>query len=478
MKYFAPRTRLGWLQQPQLALFLCLVCVIHPPLTSAQSSSIVISELYPAPVGDEREWVEVVNLAVDPVTLTDWWLSDELTTPSSIYRFSTVDAPLQPGEFRQLLLTTNKLNNAGDGVLLLRPDGTIVSRLFYTASQNGQSQQRLDTQTEGSVSTAPTPGADNPLYPLLTQLDSQNQEPTTSPTPSPSPAPSPLTTPSPSISPAATLSPTSSPTPLPSPLAAPLSISPNQITVSEIFACPSDGLGEWIELFNAGGALSVVDWRVTDRSGNFRLINGQLAGSSYTTFTWSGSLLNNTGDSFTVTSDSGQDLAVAEYAGCSTGKALIRDGNDEWVSAIASPGLANPVLSPTPTPTPSPTPSAASTASLSTPQSNLDATAPRNESTVVGRAQTSAVTIPWIDPQTVQLAKTATTAGVIDQAKRIPRVLGSYTNATLPNRPWGLLFVIMAGLFFVLAGSLPPYVASLEKDHGLDSGLAASLTLG
>ncbi|MDQ5951223.1 MAG: hypothetical protein QG639_500 [Patescibacteria group bacterium] len=138
--------------------------------------------------------------------------------------------------------------------------------------------------------------------------------PCTTPTPTPSPIPS------------ATPSPTPVATPLPT----------NAVFLTEFMACPNTG-NEWIELYNASDApVEATGWQIIDATNNKKTIYGTIAPLSFSTFEWSGSLLNNTGDLFSVVTTTGQVIAQANYEMCSSGISFVYE-NGEWVPAIASP---------------------------------------------------------------------------------------------------------------------------------------------
>lgn len=400
-------------------VFCLIACAVHPVSVAAQDVGVILTELYPAPATGESEWVELFNSASTSANLAGWSLTDELTTPSTIYTFSQTEPPLGPGEFRQVITTANKLNNTGDSVTLYSSDGVQASQLVYTSSQSGMSQQRVSLGSTATATTTGTPGADNSLYSVLANAI---PPPTTSPTPSPTP----------------TLSPT--PTPLPTAVAI------NSISVTEIMACPASGQTEWVELYNAGGAATLSNWRITDQSGNFRTLEGTLATNSYTAFTWTGSLLNNAGDGFVITTDTGQSIDAASYEECETGKSLIRSSEQEWVSAVPSPGLANPSMTAgnetagvigTVMPSPSPSP-------LHTFKSGQVL------------ASSTEVSVPRLDLTALYSRNIASTSGITQPEATHPAVLGEYYPRT-PSRPWWVLFVIISGVLLTTAGLIPTY---------------------
>lgn len=145
--------------------------------------------------------------------------------------------------------------------------------------------------------------------------------PCTTATPTPSPQPS--------ATPSATPTPTPAATPLPS----------DTIFLTEFMACPASS-NEWLELYNASGStIEVSNWQIIDASNNKKTLTGTIQPRSFTVFEWSGSLLNNTGDSFKVVTGAGQIIAEASYEQCTIGISFVYE-DGEWVGAVASPSEA------------------------------------------------------------------------------------------------------------------------------------------
>lgn len=143
----------------------------------------------------------------------------------------------------------------------------------------------------------------------------------------------PCTTPSPSPSSTPTATPTSTPSPTPTPTATPLV---QNVYLTEFMACPASG-NEWLELYNSNPTpLTVTNWQIIDETGNKKYLNGTIPANEFLKFEWTGSLLNNTGDSFTVVTNNGQTIGTASYDSCSTGVSFVYESG-EWVGALESP---------------------------------------------------------------------------------------------------------------------------------------------
>lgn len=135
------------------------------------------------------------------------------------------------------------------------------------------------------------------------------------------------------VEPCTSPTPTATPTPTPTPTPAPV----ENVYLTEFMACPASG-NEWLELYNGNdSSIEVVNWQIIDETGNKKYLNGTIAAQSFLQLEWSGSLLNNTGDSFTIYTSSGQNIGTASYDNCTTGISFVYESGN-WVGAIKSPG--------------------------------------------------------------------------------------------------------------------------------------------
>jgi len=229
-------------------------------------------------------------------------------------------------------------------------------------------------------------------------------------------------------------------------------------------ACPGEAQTEWVELYNAGSTLTVTNWRITDRSNNYRIINGTLLAQSYGAFAWTGSLLNNTGDGFFITTDSGQLLDSAAYDSCTTGKSLILDASDNWVAATPSPGAANTLPAAVVAASPS---AVISTTIAATPSTSSSAT---GVSLGIDRTPEENVRPPSFKPESLVLQvpdRVGEVAPELTANKQTARLLQPVMIEADPpafesSKPWWLFFVIMAGLLFAASGLLPPYASAIK----------------
>lgn len=123
-----------------------------------EPSGIVINEILPSPEGpdDKEEWVEVFNQNDFEVDLSLWKIADTVGKTTT-YTFPK-GTKIPPKGF--LLLDRPKtkitLNNSGDGLNLIQPDGKIIDLVVYEGSPRGQSYNRIDSKWFWSQTLTPT----------------------------------------------------------------------------------------------------------------------------------------------------------------------------------------------------------------------------------------------------------------------------------------------------------------------------------
>ena len=124
-------------------------------------AGIVINEILPSPTGPDEteEWIEIFNQNNFEANLSDWKIAD------TVGGVTTYTLPQGTGILPQGFLvfprptTKITLNNDGNGVSLIQPDGEIVETINYPKTLQGQSYSR--TGEKWSWSTTLTPGKIN-----------------------------------------------------------------------------------------------------------------------------------------------------------------------------------------------------------------------------------------------------------------------------------------------------------------------------
>lgn len=150
---------LAWVTESQL---------IQEPIIETQTqkpinypSGIIINEILPSPEGldAENEWIEIFNQNNFMVSLADWKIKD---SEGSIHTFIFSEtAQILAKEFLVLSreITKITLNNSGDGLNLIQPDGKIIDRVDFEKAPLAQSYNL--TEKDWLWSTTLTPGVTN-----------------------------------------------------------------------------------------------------------------------------------------------------------------------------------------------------------------------------------------------------------------------------------------------------------------------------
>lgn len=137
------------------------------------SDSIVISEFLPDPTGSDTtsEFIELQNTGSAAVNVGGWKL-DDADGGSSPYTIPT-DTRISGGGYLSFSRSETKvaLNNTGDSVRLLSPDGKVKASVTYgSEADEGQSYNRSGSSLK--VSTTVTPGQAN----VITEPDAEEED--------------------------------------------------------------------------------------------------------------------------------------------------------------------------------------------------------------------------------------------------------------------------------------------------------------
>lgn len=304
-----------------LNFLLFLGGMVAPRCLSAQ---VILNELHPFP-STGPDWIELFHSGGAEVDLTGWSLWD---AASQLNVTPDMDEVIVAAGEHLVFEVGTRLNNGGDTVILKNQHGEIVDQVSYTNAASNMSWARTPDGGEEWSQQVSSRGTVN-------ALPSPSPTPTASPTPSPSsspsssPGPSPLPTPSPSPSP-------SSP-PSPTPV-----VFPSEVRWSEIQACPETGEEEWIEIYNPSNEnYTFTNWKVRDAAGNSRTINTSFPASTFTVLTWSGSLLNNDGDTILLERSDGQRVIEQTLPSCTRGETFIVINGTITTTTSSTKGSAN-----------------------------------------------------------------------------------------------------------------------------------------
>lgn len=126
------------------------------------SDQVMINELLPNPSGTDtaNEFIEFFNSDDETINLSNWQLTDGSTT----YKIPAGTA-LEKDKYLAFYSAQTKisLNNGGDTVSLLTPQGDLVSKVTYTAAPGEDISYMRDVDNKFAWTTTPTPNAANKL---------------------------------------------------------------------------------------------------------------------------------------------------------------------------------------------------------------------------------------------------------------------------------------------------------------------------
>lgn len=124
--------------------------IVFPPHT------LLINEVYPVPGSGEEEFAEILNPFNNVIPLKGWALRD-----ASGAKTSLPDQMLGLGQAVVLRNPKGRLNNDGDALELLAPDGSVNDAVAY--GKDGQRAGRAFVRVEDhlEITAHPTPGEEN-----------------------------------------------------------------------------------------------------------------------------------------------------------------------------------------------------------------------------------------------------------------------------------------------------------------------------
>jgi hypothetical protein len=311
----------------------------NTPTSTPYPAGIIVSEFLANPKTlYTHEWVELHNTGAT-ADLTGWAI-DDIDGGGAPYGLPA-GMLLDSGGYLAISLPSALLNNDGDSVRLLRPDGTVADAASYTSSAADSS--RVHTPDGAWYdSSFPTPGAMNPPAPALTNTPTTTFTPTSTPTRTATPTMTAI----PSATPGAW---------------------PDGLLLNEFLAYPkSVYVQEWVEIYNAAGtAADLSGWKLDDVDGGgapYALPPGTLvAPNGFLAIDLPSALLNNDGDSVRLLRPDDSVADSTSYSGSAADLSQSRGDAGEWyLSSANTPGLANaepivPTSTNTPTPTHTPT---------------------------------------------------------------------------------------------------------------------------
>lgn len=142
--------------EPQPATTTAPLLEIRSP-TTVYPSNIIINEIMPSPEGadETEEWIEIFNKNIFEADLSGWQITDT-AGKINIYTFP-VETKISAMGFLAITRPETKitLNNDGDGLKLVQPDGKTADSVNYEKAPQGQSYSLINSNWVWSGSPAP-----------------------------------------------------------------------------------------------------------------------------------------------------------------------------------------------------------------------------------------------------------------------------------------------------------------------------------
>jgi len=239
-----------------------------PQVTNVvDNNNIIITEFMPNPEG-ENEWVEVFNNSELTLNLVGWHIGDNTTS------LKDINITIDPNSYGVVDLKTNRFlnNDDGDSVRLVDSNGDEIYSLKYENSEKGLSIALVNGNW---IFSNPTKGEKNFVEEVIEEEQKEEEEKESY---------------------------------------------PDNILITEFFACPNSGDSEWIELYNENDfKASLVGWKVDDVDGGSspKIFSADIDKKSYYKVEYSG--LNNSGDEVRLLNPDGDVVDNATYGGCLKG---------------------------------------------------------------------------------------------------------------------------------------------------------------
>ncbi len=256
---------------------------------------IFINEFLSDPHSGEKEWIELYNSEDGDVVLGGYTLYD------GVGKIANVTGTIEAFGFRTAYLTSSKLNQTGDRIVLMDPTGDVVDSVSYGNWEDGDITDNAGAPKKGYSTARNSDGED-------TDIDQSDFSYTITPTPN---FPNNIT---------------ADPVPVPpqvvnSPIVysqeatqTKLTFPDGSVVVSEFVSAPSTGVVEFVELYNTtSDSISLEGWILRDGSGANTTLVGTISAWGFFVIDKPKGSLNNAGDLIMLLDPSGKEIDRVVY---------------------------------------------------------------------------------------------------------------------------------------------------------------------
>lgn len=272
-----------------LVTFICSLMLFVPHSVRAE---MLFVNVIPNPESPNPESFELLNNGSSAIDLSGWEVWDSVSTPSLLFTLEAIT--LEPQAMLHLELSSAKLNNAGDTLRLFSNSGEEITVLSYENAQINQffpSESSQETTYPASPSPVPTPPSPTPFSDPTTETSSESDDFTTTKI--------------------------------------------FQLSFIQILSCPEDSESESVVLNNDSDRLQSGKVQLVDAAGNSLEFEVSLAAGESTLLPLSRSIINNSGDTLYLQTESSL-LDTAQVPACVTTSPFIRSSSGVWVQEVLS----------------------------------------------------------------------------------------------------------------------------------------------
>lgn len=258
--------------------------------TPSSTSRIFINEFLSDPNSGEKEWIELYNAGEAEISLEGFFLYD------AVGKIATVTGTISSSDFRVIYLSSSKLNQSGDTVLLKNSFQAVADTVIY-----GEEDGNALIPGKGHSIARVSDGEDG-------DVDSSDFAYTITPTPG---SPNNITTKE-IIPPSSNLVGGGLVTVITETLKQ--TFTEGSVLINEFVAIPGDNESEFVELFNTTNAsISLEGWFLQDGSLAKTALSGTIGLEQFFVIEKPKGSLNNTGDLVTISDPSGKEIDRVVY---------------------------------------------------------------------------------------------------------------------------------------------------------------------
>jgi len=253
------------------------VSAVATTTQTINSSEVVINEFVSDPETGQKEWIELYNNTTSTINLSGFTIEDGVGT------IATLSGEIISHGFKVIELSSSKLNNSGD-TIVLKYNGEIIDSVSYGDWNDGNISDNAPVANKPNSTARKTNGQDS-------DIDNYDFSITTTPTKNSSNI---ITAPIVVIPPPPASTGGSTNTILP---VINYSYQKSDVLINEFVSDPSDGEVEWVELYNnTSNTVDLSNWVIEDGSAKKTALSGLISSHQFKVIESPKGSLNNAGD--------------------------------------------------------------------------------------------------------------------------------------------------------------------------------------